>query len=138
MGSGTQHGSLRIFPFTIPVFRGAIRIEILRPLREVRAIVGGGDERTALWIDPVSGVCGKTSWKDCSTVLQRNSEDPGFALRRDFELVANCVCQKVVRRGARVRAFDSDQLCVVVLDGGDHAFLLGSHHSLDAMPWPLL
>src|ERR1035438_490302 len=60
---GAKNRSLRVLPVAIPIFRGARRVEILRPLRQVVAVVGGGDPCATLGVDPVGCVSCKAGGK---------------------------------------------------------------------------
>src|SRR5579862_4800233 len=124
MGRRAKNGTLRVFPLTIPIFRRTVRVEVLCPLRQIVAIVGGGDEGAGLWIDPVSGIGGEASRKYRGAVLQRNSKNSGLALGGEFELVAQRISQQIVRRSAGSGPGDPDELGGVVFDGSHHLLLL--------------
>ena len=49
MRGRAQNRSLRVFPLTIPIFLRATRVEILHPLRQVAAVVGGRDPGSQLF-----------------------------------------------------------------------------------------
>ena len=60
---GAQNRALGVFPFAIPIFGGAGRVEILHPLWKVIAVIGGRDPLAALGIDPVGGVARESGGK---------------------------------------------------------------------------
>src|ERR1039457_2058652 len=88
MRGRAQNVAVSILPIPVPIFRGAISgVEILCPLRQVAAIVSGGDPRAAPRFDPISCVCRKSPGKHSCPVFQGNSKHSGLPLGSDFQLV---------------------------------------------------
>src|SRR3974390_811759 len=124
MSRGAKHGPLCISPFAIPIFWRLRRVEILHPVRQIVAVVGGGDPLATLRLDPVGGIGGESTRENGAAIFHGNSEHTRLPLRRELEFIANSVGEQVVRRSSRLIWIHSNLLCGVVLDRGDHFLLL--------------
>src|SRR5260370_277189 len=93
-------------------------IEIAHPLGKIGTVVGGGDSVAAFGIDPVGGVCGKSSRELGRWIFEPECEPTGLAAGGQFQFVPERIVGQVVWRCTRpsFAGAGADKFCLVVFD----------------------